>query len=135
MFTSIQKPSSSTAVLFYCFIGNIIEDKLLLFRPTVKEISLDDIRSVAFEKRRDLLLNYLSGLFVVFSTIWLIYNEFDLVLLGVSLVFLALAVLIKKQFACIKLILKSSSVIYIKLSKKEEKKGQIFVKQIKKIIH
>lgn len=117
--------------LFSCFIGKVFQDRLMLFRPRINEIRYNDITCVEYKKSRYYLLNYLLALMGLTLFSLFLFNEFELKVLLIASASMILSIIVKKERSIIKINLRESSTIIIDLKKKEEKKGEIFVKKIK----
>jgi hypothetical protein len=118
--------------LFSCSLGRIIDDKLILFRPRNYEIILDDIAFVEFKKTKETKLNVTVGVIGVLISLYgvLFLNADDGLIPLVGMLIATLALFIKTETAFIHIILKDPKQIVIKLERKEQKKGQIFVKKV-----
>lgn len=115
---------------FSCFIGSVLQDRLMLFRPKKKEIPFDKISFVEYKKNRVYLLNYILATVGIILFCLFLFKEFKILILLTGSIFTLLSIIVKKEKTFIKIILRESSIIVINLKKKEEKKGQIFVKKI-----
>lgn len=118
--------------LFSCSLGRVIDDKLILFRPRNYEIILDDIAFVEFKKTKETKLNVTVGVIGVLISLYgvLFLNADDGLIALVGMLIATLALFIKTETAFIHIILKNPKQIVIKLERKEQKKGQIFVKKV-----